>query len=65
MSRPVDIYEDTTDSVSATFTDIYAKTTVSLDTKVSPGSTNVSQGQRLLIDMARSITPTQLNHCYG
>ncbi len=54
-SRPASIHEDTTDSVSATSTDVDAKTTVSLDTKVSPGGTNFSQGQRQLIAMARAL----------
>ncbi|KAG7443764.1 multidrug resistance-associated ABC transporter [Guyanagaster necrorhizus] len=54
-SRPASVHDDTTDSVSATSTDVDAKTTVSLDTKVSPGGTNFSQGQRQLIAMARAL----------
>ncbi|EEB93460.1 hypothetical protein MPER_07876 [Moniliophthora perniciosa FA553] len=36
-------------------TDIDAKTTLSLDTQVSAGGTNFSQGQRQLIAMARAL----------
>ncbi|KAK0440203.1 uncharacterized protein EV420DRAFT_1582200, partial [Desarmillaria tabescens] len=53
-SRPASVHEDTTDSVSATFTDVDATTTVSLDTKVSPRGTNFSQAQKQLIAMARA-----------
>jgi ABC-type multidrug transport system fused ATPase/permease subunit len=34
---------------------VEAKTTVSLDTQVSAGGTNFSQGQRQLIAMARAL----------
>lgn len=56
-SRPVSIHEreDTADSISTTTTDIDLKTTISLDTKVSAGGTNFSQGQRQLIAMARAL----------
>ncbi|KAJ7679731.1 multidrug resistance-associated ABC transporter [Mycena rosella] len=37
------------------FTDVDAKATVSLDTQVSTGGTNFSQGQRQLIAMARAL----------
>ena len=49
---------DMTDAASTagtSTTDIDAKTTVSLDTKVSAGGTNFSQGQRQLIAMARAL----------
>jgi ABC-type multidrug transport system fused ATPase/permease subunit len=56
-SRAASIYErdDTADSISTTATDLDIKTTVSLDTKVSAGGTNFSQGQRQLIAMARAL----------
>ncbi|KAJ7179617.1 hypothetical protein C8R46DRAFT_1074274 [Mycena filopes] len=51
--------EDTADSIISTVftadTDTDAKTTVSLDTQVSAGGTNFSQGQRQLIAMARAL----------
>ena len=49
---------DTTDAAltaGTSTTDIDAKTTVSLDTKVSAGGTNFSQGQWQLIAMARAL----------
>ncbi|KAH7927030.1 hypothetical protein BV22DRAFT_1032254 [Leucogyrophana mollusca] len=42
-------------SVSTLATDLDPKTTVSLDTQVSAGGTNFSQGQRQLIAMARAL----------
>lgn len=58
-SRPSSIIgverEDTVSSVSSTVTNMDGKTTVSLDTQVSPGGTNFSQGQRQLISMARAL----------
>ncbi|KAH9924948.1 multidrug resistance-associated ABC transporter [Amylocystis lapponica] len=47
--------EGTIASVSTTTTEIETKTTISLDTQVSPGGTNFSQGQRQLIAMARAL----------
>ncbi|KAJ7727894.1 hypothetical protein B0H16DRAFT_1677216 [Mycena metata] len=47
--------EETADSISTAFTDVDTKTTVSLDTQVSAGGTNFSQGQRQLIAMARAL----------
>ena len=47
--------ELTNDSVSITTTEVDTKVSVSLDTKVSAGGTNFSQGQRQLIAMARAL----------
>ncbi|KAF7321054.1 hypothetical protein HMN09_00192800 [Mycena chlorophos] len=47
---------DTTESViSAALTEVDSKTVVTLDTQVSAGGTNFSQGQRQLIAMARAL----------
>ncbi|KAJ3937406.1 MAG: hypothetical protein NXY57DRAFT_981367 [Lentinula lateritia] len=58
-SRPPSIIgvdrEDTVSSAGSTVTNMDGKTTVSLDTQVSPGGTNFSQGQRQLISMARAL----------
>ncbi|TFY78122.1 hypothetical protein EWM64_g5891 [Hericium alpestre] len=42
-------------SAEGSVTEIESKTTVSLDTQISPGGTNFSQGQRQLIAMARAL----------
>ncbi|KAJ7647783.1 hypothetical protein FB45DRAFT_987394 [Roridomyces roridus] len=47
--------EDTADSITTALTDVDAKTVVTLDTQVSAGGTNFSQGQRQLIAMARAL----------
>lgn len=47
--------EGTIDSMSTTTTDMDVKSSVTLDTKVSAGGTNFSQGQRQLIAMARAL----------
>ncbi|KAJ7105197.1 multidrug resistance-associated ABC transporter [Mycena epipterygia] len=47
--------EETADSISTAVNDADAKTVVSLDTQVSAGGTNFSQGQRQLIAMARAL----------
>ncbi|KAJ6497501.1 hypothetical protein C8R45DRAFT_898828 [Mycena sanguinolenta] len=59
VSRPASIVgverEETADSITSALTEVDAKTTVSLDTQVSAGGTNFSQGQRQLIAMARAL----------
>ncbi|KAJ7480081.1 hypothetical protein B0H11DRAFT_2422933 [Mycena galericulata] len=55
VSRPSSRLEDTADSITTVLTDVDAKTVVSLDTQVSAGGTNFSQGQRQLIAMARAL----------
>ncbi|KAF8189625.1 multidrug resistance-associated ABC transporter [Mycena galopus ATCC 62051] len=52
-SRPPSINGSTTDA--SLFTDVDTKVSVSLDTQVSAGGTNFSQGQRQLIAMARAL----------
>ncbi|EGN91771.1 hypothetical protein SERLA73DRAFT_157398 [Serpula lacrymans var. lacrymans S7.3] len=49
-------FDDAASSLaSTTVTDLESKTTVNLDTQVSAGGTNFSQGQRQLIAMARAL----------
>jgi ABC-type multidrug transport system fused ATPase/permease subunit len=61
VSRPASIVgvdherEETAESITSALTDVDTKTTVSLDTQVSAGGTNFSQGQRQLIAMARAL----------
>ncbi|KAJ6615389.1 multidrug resistance-associated ABC transporter [Mycena sp. CBHHK59/15] len=56
-SRPPSVHDDSdaSESISATLTSVDTKTTLSLDTQVSAGGTNFSQGQRQLIAMARAL----------
>lgn len=55
-SRPSSVHgAETSDSVSTTPTNVDSKTTLSLETQVSAGGTNMSSGQRQLIAMARAL----------
>ena len=58
-SRSPSIYngepEDAIESLSIATTEVDTKVSVRLDTKVSAGGTNFSQGQRQLIAMARAL----------
>jgi len=47
--------ENTIDTISIATTDLDSKMSVSLDTKVSAGGANFSQGQKQLISMARAL----------
>ncbi|KII83783.1 hypothetical protein PLICRDRAFT_702353 [Plicaturopsis crispa FD-325 SS-3] len=54
-SRAPSIHEGSSSSVAPTVVDADTKTKISLDTQVSAGGTNFSQGQRQLIAMARAL----------
>lgn len=54
-SRAPSLYDDAESSVSTTATNVDSKTKISLDTQISAGGMNFSQGQRQLIAMARAL----------
>ena len=49
------VQDDALDASSVATTDVDSKSSITLDTKVSPGGINFSQGQRQLIAMARAL----------
>ncbi|KAF8890823.1 multidrug resistance-associated ABC transporter [Gymnopilus junonius] len=49
------VHTDNSDSISTTTTTVDVKASICLDTQVSAGGTNFSQGQRQLIAMARAL----------
>jgi ABC-type uncharacterized transport system fused permease/ATPase subunit len=54
-SRAPSVHDDAESSISTTPTDVDTRTKISLDTQVSAGGSNFSQGQRQLIAMARAL----------
>jgi ABC-type dipeptide/oligopeptide/nickel transport system ATPase subunit len=54
-SRAPSIHENSGSSINTTTVDGDVKTSITLDTQVSAGGTNFSQGQRQLIAMARAL----------